>query len=163
MTGPDTTGPPVLDRLRAELLRMRENVAGVHGSLVATCDGFLVAEDLPGLEAAQIAALVATTRGLATSSTTATGRGDFREVLTRGTAGYVAVYAAGDTAVLAVIGNSDLNVAMLNFRVREAAGEIAALAAQFGGWAESAQATAAPPSPPSPKLPARRPPTRSSS
>lgn len=163
MTDPDTARPPVHDRLRAELLKIRENVAGVHGSLIATCDGFLVADDLRGLEAAQVAALVATTRGLATSSTAATGRGDFREVLTRGTAGYVAVYAAGDTAVLAVIGNSDLNVAMLNFRVREASGEIAVLAGQSGGWAANAQATAARPSSQPQKLTARRTPTRSSS
>ena len=40
--------------------------------------------------------------------------GQLKEVITRGTDGYVAVYAAGGPVIVAVLGTSQLNVAMLN-------------------------------------------------
>lgn len=138
MSGPELEGPSVPDRVRAELDLIRMNVPGVHGSLVATNDGFLVSHDVAGMEPARLAALAATTRALANSGTTTTGRGQFQEALFHGSHGYLAVYAAGDNAIIGVIGTADLNVGMLNYHVRGVRGRIASYAAGTGGWAGGA-------------------------
>ncbi len=104
--------------IRAELRELRDQVVGVHGSMVATSDGFLVANDIPDLEPTRIAALVATTLGLARQATQTTGRGVFRESLTRGSEGYLAVFSAGERAVIAVLGTEELNVGMLYYQIR---------------------------------------------
>lgn len=126
--------PTVADRIRAELQLIRVNVTGVHGSLAATSDGLPVAYDLPDLEPTEISALVATTHALTSRATLATGRGQFREAVARGSQGYLAVYAAGRTAIVAVIGTSRLNVGMLQYQVREIIQRIALHAADLGKW-----------------------------
>jgi predicted regulator of Ras-like GTPase activity (Roadblock/LC7/MglB family) len=139
------------NRVRAELRKLRGKVFGVQGSLVATNDGFLVAHDVPGLEPTEIAALAATTRALASRSTQASGRGQFREALARGTSGYLAVFDAGGSAVVAVVGTSDLNVAMLHYHARDVVERIAAYSAELGNWSAAATAAAsAAASPPGP-------------
>ncbi|GAA2738469.1 roadblock/LC7 domain-containing protein [Actinocorallia aurantiaca] len=105
--------------IRAELRLLRDQVKGVHGSMVATSDGFMVAEDIPDLEPTRIAAIIATTLGLARQATEATGRGRFRETLTRGSDGYLAVFAIGEKAVVAVLGGDDMNVGMLHYQIRD--------------------------------------------
>ena len=129
---PDTAS--LTERVRAELELIRSSVAGVYGSLVATSDGFLVAHDLPDLEPTEIAALVATTRALASRTTLAGGRGEFREALSRGSLGYLAAYAAGSSAIVAVIGTNELNVGMLQIRTREIVQRIAASTPEFRRW-----------------------------
>jgi uncharacterized protein len=129
---------PVEERVRNELQRIREYVAGVHGSLTATSDGLLIAHDLPDREPTQIAALVATTLALGSRMTLSTGRGQFREAVTRGTDGYLAVYAAGRSSIVAVIGTPRLNVGMLQYRVRDIIDRIAAYSTEFGTWASPA-------------------------
>jgi uncharacterized protein len=124
----------VEQRVHAELRLIRRDVTGVFGSLVATSDGFLVSHDVPGLEPAELAALVATTRAVATATMAAAGRGHFREAVTRGGNGYVAVYAAGPFAILAVLGSGELNVGMLQFQTRDIVQRIAAYSAQFATW-----------------------------
>lgn len=123
----------VEDDVRAELELIRANVAGVRGSLAATIDGLVVAHDLPDVEPTQLAALAAATFSLASRATLLTGCGNFREAVSRGSDGYLAVYAAGDRAIVAVVGTSSLNVAMLQYRAREFIARIAAYAAQIGG------------------------------
>src|SRR5579871_541884 len=113
---PATTGPSsVPDLLHAEFRRIRANVNGVHGTVVATSDGFLVAHDVPDLDSTDVAALLAASRSLASRGVAITRRGQFREVISRGSHGYLAVYAAGDNAIVGVIGNAELNVAMLHY------------------------------------------------
>ena len=91
MTAGRATAPSAQDQVQAELQRIRANVTGVHGSLAATVDGLLVAHDVPDLEPTQIAALVATTLAVASRASLATGCGQFRETVARGTDGYLAV------------------------------------------------------------------------
>jgi uncharacterized protein len=160
--------PPVEERVRRQLQRIRENVSGVHGSLTATGDGLLIAHDLAGLEPTQIAALVATSLALGSRMTLSTGRGQFRETVTRGTEGYLAVYAAGPSAIVAVIGTPRLNVGMLQYQARDIIDRITKYSTEFGTWA--APATVRTPGSPSrqaaeaqepgpeaqPTLPARR-------
>jgi uncharacterized protein len=135
-TAPESTAP-LADRLRAELELIRTNVTGVCGSVVATSDGFLVAHDVPDLEPTEIAALAATTRALATRTTLAAGRGEFKETMARGTTGYLATYAAGTNAIVAVIGTNDLNVGMLRYQARDIIARIAANAPEFRNWTTS--------------------------
>ena len=123
------SGSSVEDLVEAELRKLRANVAGVQGSLVATSDGLLVANDVPGQEPTQTAALVATTLAVASRATRATGRGHFREAIARGTDGYLAVYAAGQNAIVAVVGTNQLNVAMLQYQARTVIERIAGLSA----------------------------------
>ena len=159
---------PVEERVRRQLQRIRENVTGVHGSLTATSDGLLIAHDLAGMEPTQIAALVATSLALGSRMTLSTGRGQFRETVTRGTEGYLAVYAAGPSAIVAVIGTPRLNVGMLQYQARDIINRITNYSTEFGTWAapatvraagsSSRQASESPEAEPGtpPTLPARR-------
>jgi len=127
----------VAERLRHELGLIKESIAGVHGSIVATSDGFLVSHDVPGLDPTDLAALLSATKAVTSQGITATGRGQFREAISRGTHGYLAVYAAGDSAIVAVIGDSELNIAMLHFRVRDIIDRIAGYTAEFKRWSST--------------------------
>jgi predicted regulator of Ras-like GTPase activity (Roadblock/LC7/MglB family) len=51
-----------------ELRGLREQVVGLHGSMVATSDGFMVANDMPGLEPSRIAARPRRRRAAAASA-----------------------------------------------------------------------------------------------
>jgi predicted regulator of Ras-like GTPase activity (Roadblock/LC7/MglB family) len=137
MSTPSTATATLPERVRAELELIRSNVSGVYGSLVATSDGFLVAHDVPDLEPTEIAALVATTRALASRTTNATGRGEFREALARGSKGYLAAYAAGVNAIVAVIGTNDLNIGLLHLQTRQVVARIAAHSPEFRKWASA--------------------------
>lgn len=129
--GPSMNELSIQERTREELRLLRMHVQGVHGSMVATSDGLLVAHDIPELEPTQIAALIATTLGLARQATLATGRGQLREAVARGSYGYLAVYAAGTGAVVAVIGTNELNIGMLHYQTRDIIDRIAAGASEF--------------------------------
>ena len=153
----------VEERVLTELRSVRASVTGVHGSLAATTDGLLVAHDLPGADPVQVAAVVSSTFALASRATVLTGRGEFREAVSRGSDGYLAVYAAGRNAIMAVIGTSTLNVGLLQYQARGVIERIAAYSDEFGKWSVPAQ-----PSPPDGNgdgraptpLPVRRPTTR---
>jgi uncharacterized protein len=160
--------PSVEDKVRAELQLIRAQVPGVRGSLAATSDGLVFAHDAPDLEPSQIAAISAATLALASRATVTTGCGNFREVVVRGSDGYLAVYAAGDTAIVAVMGTSGLNVGMLQYRAREIIDRIAEFSTHIGAWAAPARsgtrtASAAPAksarASDGPALPRRRPAT----
>src|ERR1700722_6121710 len=117
--------PSVTEPIAEELRLIRENVPGIRGSITATRDGLLVAHDVHGLEPTQIAALVAATHAVAVRASLSTGCGQLRDVITRGSAGYLAVYAAGAAAIVAVLCMTNLIVAMLNFQARKSIERIA--------------------------------------
>jgi predicted regulator of Ras-like GTPase activity (Roadblock/LC7/MglB family) len=123
--------PAMTDPIADELRLIRSNVAGIRGSITATTDGLLVAHDVHGLEPTAIAALVAAIHAVAVRASLSTECGQLKEVITRGSDGYLAVYAAGGTAVVAVLGTADLNVAMLNFQARKMIERIAAQSADL--------------------------------
>src|SRR5580700_5355292 len=132
------SSPALQDQVQAQLRLIRNQVAGVRGSLAATSDGLVFAHDVPDLEPTQIAAISAATLALASRATVTTGCGTFHEAVARGSDGYLAVYAAGDSAIVAVVGTSSLNVGMLQYRAREIIDRIASYATQMGGWAAPA-------------------------
>ena len=139
----------VTDQIADELRLIRKNVPGVRGSITATADGLLVAHDVHGLEPTQIAALVAAMHAVAVRASLSTECGQFREAITRGSDGYLAVYAAGPAAIVAVLGVRDLNIGMLNFQARKMIDRIAQHAA--------ALIRPAHPQPPAPQSPAPQP------
>ncbi|MFF6979517.1 roadblock/LC7 domain-containing protein [Streptomyces sp. NPDC008343] len=114
---------PILDEFR----RLRARVPQLTGALAAGVDGLVLAHDTPGVEPDGLAALTAAALGVAVRVTDATGRGDFRELLMRGTAGYVATYAAGRTAVLTLLAQDGVNVGRLHLEGRRAGARIGEL------------------------------------
>ncbi|MFD7437411.1 roadblock/LC7 domain-containing protein [Streptomyces sp. NPDC059861] len=130
--------PPILD----ELHRLRARVPQLTGALAASVDGLVIAHDTPGVEPEGLAALTAAALGVAVRVTDATGRGELRELLVRGMRGYVATYAAGDTAVLTLLAEDRVNVGRLHLEGRRTGARIGELV------------DALPPTPP-PLLPAK--------
>ncbi|GAA4789696.1 roadblock/LC7 domain-containing protein [Streptomyces ziwulingensis] len=120
----------------AELHRLRHRVPRLTGSLAATVDGLVLAEDAPGTEPEGLAALTAAALGVARRTADATGRGDFRELLLRGTEGYVATYAAGPAAVLTLLADGRVNVGRLHLEGRRSGTRIGDLVAARARAAE---------------------------
>lgn len=122
--------PAVPDLIGAELEGIRRSVPGVRGAITASGDGLLIAHDVGDLEPTQIAALVSAMHAVAARACVSTACGQFKEVITHGSEGYLAVYAAG-SAVVAVLGTTDLNLAMLNYQARGMVERIAEHSAQL--------------------------------
>ncbi|MEV0176547.1 roadblock/LC7 domain-containing protein [Streptomyces sp. NPDC050803] len=113
--------------IRDELHRLRARVPQLTASLTAGVDGLVIAEDALGVEPESVAALTATALGAAVRLTDVTGRGELRELLVRGTDGYVATYAAGRSAVLTLLARDDVSVGRLHLEGRRAATRIGVL------------------------------------
>ncbi|MEW2074234.1 roadblock/LC7 domain-containing protein [Streptomyces sp. NPDC012403] len=113
----------VLDELR----RLRTRVPRLTGSLAATVDGLVLAHDVPDTEPEGLAALTAAALGVAYRMADAAARGEFRELLVRGSQGYIATYAAGTTAVLTLLADDRVNVGRLHLEGRRGGARIAEL------------------------------------
>jgi uncharacterized protein len=129
--------PAVEQRVLAQLRWLRNEVPGIDGSIVATSDGLLITHDMLDLEPAQVAALMATTLSIARRAALLTSRGQLREAVVHGSTGYVAVFAIGAEAVLAVLGAKDLNVGMLHYQTREAVRRLEEDVDSFTGFASA--------------------------
>jgi uncharacterized protein len=120
------------EHIGLELKQIREHVPGVRGSVAATSDGILLAHDVYDLEPTQIAALVAAMHAVAVRAAFSTESGQLRDVVTRASDGYLAVYAAGRAAIVAVLGTTELNLAILNYQapaiIDRVAGHLAGIA-----------------------------------
>jgi uncharacterized protein len=110
--------PALAEQIGQELALIRQRVPGVRGSVVATSDGILIAHDVHDLEPTQIAALVAAMHAVAVRAALSTESGQLKDVITRASDGYLAVYAAGRAAIVAVLGTTELNIAILNYQTR---------------------------------------------
>jgi uncharacterized protein len=110
--------PALAEQIGRELTLIRQRVPGVRGSVAATSDGILIAHDVHDLEPTQIAALVAAMHAVAVRAALSTESGQLKDVITRGSDGYLAVYAAGRAAIVAVLGTTELNIAILNYQIR---------------------------------------------
>ncbi|MFJ9585440.1 roadblock/LC7 domain-containing protein [Streptomyces acidicola] len=131
----------VLDELR----RLRARVPQLTGALAASVDGLVLAQDTPGVEPEGVAALTAAVLGVAVRMTDATGQGDFRELLVRGTQGYVATYAAGSSVVLTLLAEDRVNVGRLHLEGRRAGTRIGELVDAAAARAEPPPRTASNP------------------
>ncbi len=114
------------DRLLAEMQALRDRVAGITGSALASRDGLIIKADTD-LNVDHLAALAAASLGLAQRLAREVGQGQLRDAVTRNSGGYVAIYAVGGTAVLILTGNEDLKVGRLHSESRETIASIVAL------------------------------------
>jgi len=111
---------------RAELAALRHAVSGVQGCVVAGVDGLLILHDtVTGGEPHDLAALAAGAHGISRTCGTALHQGGFHECTMRNQKGYMAVYAVGELALLAVVGDDTLNIARLHLEARQATARLA--------------------------------------
>ncbi|MBZ4020279.1 roadblock/LC7 domain-containing protein [Streptomyces purpurogeneiscleroticus] len=107
-----------------ELTGLRARLPQLTGALAASTDGLVLAQDASKTEAESVAALTAAALGVALRLTEATAQGDFRELLIRGADGYVAIYAAGSSAVLTLLAEPRINVGRLHLEARRSGARI---------------------------------------
>jgi predicted regulator of Ras-like GTPase activity (Roadblock/LC7/MglB family) len=113
------------ERLQALIRELRQAVPEIGGVMVASTDGLALATDFPAQEADRAAAMAATALGLGKRIVQTTGRGEFQEVVVRGGDGYLVVYAAGPTGVLAVQAPQEANLGLVHLESRRIAREVA--------------------------------------
>jgi len=114
--------------VREELAALRHQVTGVTSCIIAGVDGLLVLHDSrTANEPHDVAAMAAAAHGISRTCGAALGQGTFQEVTIRNQGGYLAVYAVGELALLAVIGSTGLNIARLHIEARTVTGRLATL------------------------------------
>jgi uncharacterized protein len=121
--------------LVTEMRDLRAQVPGVTGTLVATFDGQLMAADLgprvdPGVDPGSVAGMAAASIGIARQVAGLTRQGTFGQAVTRASRGHVAVYAVGNIALLAVLGDERLDVDALYRKSQPALGRLRAILTQ---------------------------------
>jgi hypothetical protein len=110
-----------------ELQRLRTRMPAVTGSLVATLDGLLIAEDTGDVEPEGVAALTAAAIGLGRRIAATVQHGDLHEVVIWSAGGCLGTYAAGPRALLAVLARADANAIRLNSEARTVAERVTAI------------------------------------
>jgi uncharacterized protein len=111
-----------------ELVGLRERVTGVQGTVIAGVDGLLLLYDTGnGPEPHDLAALAAAAVGVGRQTGLALRHGGFTECTIHSHRGYFTVYAIGDTALLAVVGDDGMNVARLHLEARGVAPKLATM------------------------------------
>ena len=116
-----------------ELAQLRVRLPQVHGALVASSDGLLVAHDADGLQAETMAAMSAAYLGLAQQIALGAAYGEFQETVTRASGGYVATFAAGTHALLTVLADAGINLGLLHHEARPVAARVGELVAARPG------------------------------
>ncbi|HEX5539988.1 MAG TPA: roadblock/LC7 domain-containing protein [Micromonospora sp.] len=109
-----------------ELHGLRRRLPTVSGVVLATVDGLLVASDAPGINAEPIAALAATSFGLALQFAHSAGHGPVQESVIQAAGGLVAIYPAGNT-LLAVLAQHGTDTGLLHGEGRALAHRIGVL------------------------------------
>ncbi|MCX4767156.1 roadblock/LC7 domain-containing protein [Streptomyces sp. NBC_01275] len=112
-----------------ELHRLRARMPQLTGALAAGADGLVLAQDMPDVEPEGLAALTAAALGVGRRMADLAAGGDFRELLVRGSGGYVATYSAGPSAVLTLLADDRANVGRLHLEGRRSGFRIAELVA----------------------------------
>jgi uncharacterized protein len=115
--------------LLTEMRGLREQVPGVTGTLVAACDGMLVAADIdsgadPQVEADSLAAIAAASLGVARQVVGVARQGTLGRAITYASRGHMVVYAVGVVALLAVLGDEGLDMGALHQKTQPALGRI---------------------------------------
>ncbi|WP_432976580.1 roadblock/LC7 domain-containing protein [Dactylosporangium sp. CA-233914] len=111
-----------------ELTALREQVTGAVGCVVAAVDGLLLLFDpMVGPEPYKLAALAAATVGVGRQTSVTLHQGLYRESTIHSDGGYFTVYAVGESALLAVVGDAGMNVARLHLEARAIAPRLARL------------------------------------
>jgi uncharacterized protein len=112
-----------------EMRGLREQVPGVTGTLVAACDGLLVAADIDfdadsPVGADSLAAIAAASLGVARQVVCVARQGTLGRAITYASRGHMVVYAVGVAALLAVLGDEGLDIGTLHHKSQPALGRI---------------------------------------
>lgn len=112
-----------LDQLKSILNELDNAVSGqIQGSLIASSDGFLIADTLQtGDDSERVAAMVATTVGVGRRMANTLNAGELDETSITGAGRLIQLYLIGDAGVLAVVAQSGSNIALINIAARKAA------------------------------------------
>jgi uncharacterized protein len=119
-------GKSVAATARRELTELSE-AAGIHGAMLATVDGFVVAHNLPDHNPEATAAVIASTCALAERVADLVRAGGMEEATIRGTDGFIVLYAAGTGHVLCILTTRTVNLGFVHFKARDAATRLAEL------------------------------------
>ena len=113
-----------VDTFRNLLYDLSDAVPGqIHGSLIASRDGLLVAETLNDSEEAErIAAMVSTTLGVSRRMARTLNAGTLNETSISATDRRIQLYLIGNAGALAVVTAADANVALINIQARKVVG-----------------------------------------
>ncbi|HZN77482.1 MAG TPA: roadblock/LC7 domain-containing protein [Micromonosporaceae bacterium] len=111
----------VEEEVLAEIRQLRGLVPGVSGSLVASLDGLLVADDTAGIVPEGVAALAAAGHGVGQRMAAAASHGDLHATTITGAGGLVATYPAGSRALLTVLASLTVNVHLLHLEASQVA------------------------------------------
>lgn len=112
-----------LDQLESILTELDNAVSGqIQGSLIASSDGFLIADTLRTADDAdRVAAMVATTVGVGRRMASTLNAGTLNETSITGGDRLVQLYLIGDAGALAVVAGSGSNIGLINIAARKAA------------------------------------------
>ncbi|AGL19823.1 roadblock/LC7 domain-containing protein [Actinoplanes sp. N902-109] len=123
-----TTTEQQFNAVRGELAALRHQVTGVLGCVIAGVDGLLILHDtMSNTEPHDLAALAAGAHGISRTCAGALNQGGFHECTIHNQRGYLVVYAVGDLALLAVLGDDRLNVARLHLEARSVTVKLAGM------------------------------------
>lgn len=108
------------DTLQDLLYDLSDAASGqIHGSLIASRDGLLIAETLSDSEEAErIAAMVTTTLGVSRRMASTLGAGALNETAISATDRRIQMYLIGNEGALAVVTSADANIALINIQAR---------------------------------------------
>lgn len=121
--------PPAMsksNRLDRILTRLTSSSPEVLGAAVVSRDGLLIASSFPaGLEEERVAAMAAAILGLAERAIKELERGDFEQVLAKGSDGYLLMVATGDEGMLTAMCARNAKLGLVLLDMQRAAAETA--------------------------------------
>jgi uncharacterized protein len=115
------------ERFHQAIKALHASVDDIQGVMIASSDGLTLAHDIAEEDSPGTAAMAATALGLGRRIVQVFEQGHFEETLTRGSDGYLVVYAAGHKGVLAVVAPAKVNLGLLHHEARRIAAHIATL------------------------------------
>ena len=134
MPGTDIPGvtPEIAASMRYLLDQLVSGIPGVIGALVASVDGFTLAQNVPPhgphgpapVDPAGLAAMSAAALGVANRMVGAVGAEPVREATLQSPSGYVVVHRVGPVAALTVLAGADVDIARVHVVARELANGI---------------------------------------
>ncbi len=112
----------MIEKVLADLNR----VDGVHGSLVVSSDGLIIAEAVPpDIDSEVVGAIATTVYGSGERVVDEMDLGELEQMLIESSEGKVMIIAVSDEATLVLITDPDANLGLIRLRAQEAAEEIA--------------------------------------
>jgi len=101
------------EALLAEMRALRDSVAGITDTALASRDGLIIAADTATIDPDNLAALAASALGVTQRMAAEAGHGTLREIVVSSAGGHIVTYPVGRRALLAVVGDPGLDLPRL--------------------------------------------------